>query len=322
MRQLTAAIGRLPEAMALVRRHGRPPAVLYFGESPGDDLLATAVLAQWRRVNGTRPWYMTRHPDLFVNNPDVGLTLDYGPELAGALSALGVPRRRLKYHDYDRDDDRSLAPADHIINLMNRSAGLPPADDPAPTLVLTPEEIAPYRARPPYLAVQSSVMSAAMPIRNKEWGADRMQLVVEDLRHRMEIVQVGATSDPALQHVTDLRGRTTIREAAAILSGASAFVGMVGFLMHLARAVGTPSVIVYGGREHPSQSGYPGNLNLFTVMGCAPCWLWNRCPYDRECLQRIRPEDVVAGVDAVLARILHHDDLGHDTGQDSHGSSG
>lgn len=277
---------------------------MYFGESPGDDLLATAVLAQWHRVRGMRPWYLTRHPDLFEGNPDVALTLDYTPALAGALTVLGVPRVRLKYHDYNPADDRSLAPAEHMINLMCASAGLPPTDDPSPRIYLTADEKAPYAALPPYVAFQSSVMSARMPIGNKEWFVDRMQEVVDRLRGRIGLVQVGVAADPLLRGLTDRRGLSK-RENAAILAGAAVFVGLASFQMHLARAVGTPSVIVYGGREHPTQSGYPANENLFTAIECSPCWLWNRCPYDRECMQRITSADVVAAVEATLRRQGH-----------------
>lgn len=298
--QILGALPLLPRAASLIARHGRPEAVLYFGESPGDDLLATAVLRQWRQVRGTRVWYLTRHPDLFSGNPDVALTQDYSPPLAGALSALGVRRIRLQYHHYDPAQDRSIASADHIVNLMCRSAGLPPLDDPSPVLHLTDEERARARRPRAYIAVQSSVLSATMPIRNKDWFPDRMQDVVRRLRGH-DVVQLGTASDPPLEGAVDLRGRTTLREAAAVLAGARAFVGMVGFLMHAARAVGTPSVIVYGGREHPTQSGYPSNRNLYTELPCSPCWLWNTCPYDRECLQRIGADDVALAVEELLA---------------------
>jgi hypothetical protein len=320
--QLARALTLIPRAAALVARHGRPPAVLYFGGSPGDDLLATAVLLQWRQARGSRAWYLTRHPALFDGNPDVGLTLDYSPPLAGALSLLGTRRIRLKYHDYDPRDDRSRAPAGHIINLMCASAGLPPLEDPAPVLTLSPLEIAAHDLPAPYVAVQSSVRSAAMPIANKEWPPERMQEVVTRLHGRIAVVQLGSATDPPLEGARDLRGKTTLRQAAAILSMASAFIGMVGFLMHAARAVGTPSVIVFGGREHPTQSGYPGNENLFTAMECSPCWLWNRCPFDRECLARITPAQVVEAVDRVLARIVHYSHFGHDAGEDPHRTSG
>jgi glycosyl transferase family 9 (putative heptosyltransferase) len=311
LRLAAAALRELPRAAALIARHGRPSAVLYFGESPGDDLLASAVLRQWRQVRGTPVWYLTRHPNLFAGNPDVALTAGYSPALAGALSAFGVKRIRLAYHHYDAAQDRSIASGDHIINLMCRSAGLPPLDDPRPLIHLTEDERARARRDRPYVVVQSSVLSAKMPIRNKEWFPDRMQAVVRAL-DGVEVLQLGSTSDPALEGVVDLRGRTSVREAAAILAGARAFVGMVGFLMHLARAVSTPSVVVFGGREHPSQSGYAVNRNLFTELPCSPCWLWNTCPYDRTCLDRIGADDVIREVLSVIGRgpaeAGHYDD--------------
>lgn len=292
LRQVARAGALLPRAAGLLRRHGRPPAVLYFGEAPGDDLLATAVIRQWRQVRGSRPWYLTRHPTLFERNPDVGVVLEYSPELAGALSVFGIPRRRLTYHDYDPATDRSLAPPGvHIINLMCDAAGLPRIVDPAPVIVLSPDEV--ERVARPRVLVQSSVMGAAMPIRTKEWPVDRMQAVVDALRHDAEIVQLGTAGDPPLANVLDYRGRTSIREAARLLAGGTVFIGLVGFLMHLARAVSTPSVVVFGGREHPSQSGYAANRNLFTELPCSPCWFWNHCPYEHECMQRITPGDVI-----------------------------
>jgi hypothetical protein len=303
LRQFARAALLVPRAADLVRRHGRPPAVLYFGEAPGDDLMATAVIAQWRKVHGTRPWYLTRHPGLFEHNPDVGLVLDYDPGLAGALSALGVPRVRLWYHTYDAVADRTVGtPRVHLINLMCESAGLPRVADPAPLFYFAEGE-RPPRAASPRVVVQSSVMAARFPNLNKEWLPGRMQQVVDALSADAEIVQVGAASDPPLAGVTDLRGRTSVRESAAVLAAAWGFAGLIGFPMHLARAVGTPSVIVFGGREHPTEDGYPGNRNLFTEMPCSPCWFVNHCPYDRECMRRITAEDVIREARALIRRV-------------------
>ena len=79
-------------------------------------------------------------------------------------------------------------------------------------------------------------------------------------QEKSSFIQIGSTADPPLQRVRDLRGATGIREAAAILYHARLYVGTVGFLMHLARAVECPSVIVFGGREAPWQSGYVCNI--------------------------------------------------------------
>jgi hypothetical protein len=302
LRQLARAAQLVPRAADLVRRRGRPPAVLYFGEAPGDDLMATAVLAQWRTVRGTRPWYLTRHPGLFDHNPDVGLVLEYEPDLAGALSMLGVPRVRLRYHTYDAAADRTVGtPGVHLINLMCESAELPRLVDPAPVFFFADGE-RPTRASAPRIVVHSSVMAARFPNLNKEWLPGRMQQVVDALALDAEIVQIGSAGDPPLAGATDLRGRTNVRESAGVLAGAWGFVGLIGFPMHLARAVGTPAVIVFGGREHPSEDGYPGNRNLFTDMHCSPCWYVNHCPYDRECMRRITADDVITAARELIRR--------------------
>lgn len=322
VRQALGAAALLPQAASLLLRRGRPGAVLYFGVAPGDDVLATAVVRQWRRVRGTKPAYLTNHPGLFENNPDVAWTAPYSPELAGALSMLGIPRRRLKYHDYDAAADRSVGPPGHFIELMCRSAGLPPMEDPIPRVFLTAEELESPGGERPRVALQSSALSAKFSIGNKDWYPERMQEVVDRLRDRAEVVQLGLASDPALKGVTDLRGKTSVRDAAIVLARSSVFVGMATFLMHLARAVDTPSVIVYGGREDPAVSGYDINRNITTAMECSHCWLWNRCPLDRECMKRISAADVAAAVDGAMARIVHREIPGHDAGANPYRPSG
>jgi hypothetical protein len=59
---------------------------------------------------------------------------------------------------------------------------------------------------------------------------------------------------------------------------------------------------VFGGREHPRQSGYTINRNLFTELPCSPCWYWNHCPHGHECMHRISPRDVVDAARLFLER--------------------
>ena len=110
----------------------------------------------------------------------------------------------------------------------------------------------------------------------------------------------GEHADRRLSGLHDLRGATTVRETAAILQNSRLYIGAVGFLMHLARAVDCPSVVVFGGREAPWQSGYICNVNLFSAVECAPCWRWNTCDLDRLCMRAIEPDDVIQGVERLL----------------------
>ena len=95
--------------------------------------------------------------------------------------------------------------------------------------------------------------------------------------HSHRVVQIGHTNDEAIPCHIDLRGRTTLRQLAAVLAHSRLFVGLIGMPMHLARAVECPSVILYGGRERPEQSGYSCNFNIFSDIECAPSWRDNRC---------------------------------------------
>jgi ADP-heptose:LPS heptosyltransferase len=113
--------------------------------------------------------------------------------------------------------------------------------------------------------------------------------------------------------VHDLRGKTSLRESAAVLANSVLLLGQVGFLMHLARAVDRPAVIIYGGREKPWQSGYSCNTNLATEPYCSPCWRWNAChnPVERVCMRHVEVDDVVRAVRERAARA--DEPLGEDT---------
>jgi hypothetical protein len=130
---------------------------------------------------------------------------------------------------------------------------------------------------------------------NKVWFHGRFEEVVGRIRRRWpaaKVIQLGSARDLPLLGADDLRGKTTIRESAILLRQSACFIGTVGFLMHLTRAVDCRSVIVYGGREHAWQDGYPCNENLETRMDCAPCWLDQHCDYHRACMEAITASDV------------------------------
>jgi ADP-heptose:LPS heptosyltransferase len=106
---------------------------------------------------------------------------------------------------------------------------------------------------------------------NREYYTDRFQEVIDRLAP-IPFVQLGLPRDPLLDGCIDLRG-LTLRECAAVLKWASLLVGQEGGLMHLAAAVRTPSVIVYGGFTDPSMTGYDDTVALVNKPPCAPAAL-------------------------------------------------
>ena len=251
------------------------------------------------------------HAELFAGNPDADYVRPLWRRYSPYRSTAAISRRfariwggqaaQIEYAPF-LGDDRRRPPPRHIVAEMCARAGITGPVSIRPYLRLSEAEKAESSWARGRVVIQSSGLAARHPMQNKQWYAERFQGVVDALKDEVDFVQLGSNSDPALRHVRDLRGRTQIRQVAAILHHARLYVGTVGFLMHVARAVECPSVIIFGGRESPTQSGYVCNSNLYSAVACAPCWRSNTCDFDRKCMQAISVEDVVLAIREMLVR--------------------
>lgn len=300
--RLVAAADALPEALATRRRHGAPPLAVGFFGGIGDELLLTAVVHELRRRGRHGTWILSEYPELWANNAAGDLVLPWDQRHAAWAEAFGWNLILPHYSYYDSAHDADVPPAHHIIRVMCEHVGILGLIARRPRVVLTAAEQARGARVPHQVAIQSAGLSARFAAKTKQWFPERYQAVVDAMRADVNFVQVGSRDDPPLEGALDLRGRTTLRETAAVLAESLAFVGQIGMLMHLARAVDCRSVIVYGGREHPSQSGYSCNENLYVPVPCSPCWKVNTCPYDLACLREVTAADVVAALRRQLAR--------------------
>ena len=294
-----------------VTRTPRPKTLLYFGYAPGDDLLCTAVLRELRKRGRDRLLIISDHQELFMDNPDPAHVRPLWARYSRDGSTVSVCRRftriwggefiRLEYAPI-AGIDRRIPPSRHIIAGMCARAGVSGLISIRPYLRLNEDEKSAAAWARDRIVIQSSGINTRHPMRNKQWYAERFQAVIDVLNEELEFIQIGSAADPPLRGVRDLRGATKIREAAAILYHARLYVGTVGFLMHLARAVECPSVIIFGGREAPWQSGYSCNCNLYSEVPCAPCWRSNTCEFDHRCMNDISVDDVVSSIRQMLSR--------------------
>lgn len=280
--------------------HPHPRYLLQYEGGIGDSLLCSAVFRELRSRGGRGLWMATRHGELFRHNPDVDRVLEPAGRVDQYVRLMGGQLVDPQYARYDAQSDRHLYQEGHQIAVMCGAAGITGQVALRPYLHLSAAERAAGRLAEGQIVIHSSGAAARYAIRNKEWFPDRFASVSAALSRRFPVLQVGSASDPLLPGVQDLRGKTTLRETAAILSQARVFVGLEGFLMHLARAVECRSVIIYGGHANPSQLGYSANYNLFTALPCAPCGQRSACVRDHECMRAISPEAVLAGVERQL----------------------
>jgi hypothetical protein len=281
---------------------GVPAYVLLFGESLGDNLLLTVLAREVYNRTNKKVWIRCNHPDLFAYNPHISLAMPFNTLLSTYLMELfGIKTVVLKYSDYNPLSDQDTIPEKHIVLKMADQLNLNGPITIKPDLILTSAEIEKGRYFNKQIAINISNNSAKVPVKNKEWLNERYQDVVNKFNNEYNFIQLGSVSDHLLNDVTDLRGKTSIRESAAILKNAALLISYAGFTMHLARAVDCRAVIIYGGREMPEQTGYRCFSNLYSHVHCSPCWLLNKCEYNRMCLSTITSESAIEAVTKELS---------------------
>ena len=144
-------------------------------------------------------------------------------------------------------------------------------------------------------------------------AAARVRFGLERLRPDAGRVQLlgSAAERPLLDQVTSgvagasaLAGDLSLPAAAALIGKCRVLVGNDTGLLHMARAVGTPVVGIYGSTT-PLWSGPAPRegVALYKGLSCSPCFQ-RECPL-REgrlaCLETIEVEEVTQAVDRLLA---------------------
>ena len=148
---------------------------------------------------------------------------------------------------------------------------------------------------------------------SKGWFAAQVSSCASRIHERygLDIVLLGSSSDAALAReaelscafgITNLVGHTSLKEAVGIIARARLAVGPDTGLMHIAVAVGTPVVSLWGATS-PARSG-PYGFEELVIRGkadCSPCYR-KRCPIGRICMQSIDVEAIMAKVKLALFR--------------------
>jgi hypothetical protein len=244
---------------------------------------------------------LSHYPKIFQNNPYGLQVVPDDWKTIKLLEKINRPSTLLYYGTWIGDNDRIGPPQKHIIAEILQKCDITGDVCLKPYWYgdITPSEIVPEKE---YICIQSTNTYSSTPMLNKQWDEDSMIDVINFLKDGYELVQLGTLEEPRLPNTIDQRN-ICISDTAKLLAHAKFFIGQVGFLMHLARAVDTRSVIIYGGREKAWQSGYPCNENIESHPECSPCWQMNRCDFNRKCMDKIEAQDVLSAVNRLEKRI-------------------
>jgi len=150
--------------------------------------------------------------------------------------------------------------------------------------------------------------------RVKNWDPQRFGVLTEKLieRYNLPVVFTGVKDDFEVievirsrvkQKTHNVAGQTTLGELAALLKRLRLFITIDSGPMHLAAALKTPQVVLFGAGE--INKWYPwGNKEInrivYKEVGCQPCSLLE-CE-TMKCMQSIFVEDVLEGVASLWLR--------------------
>ena len=101
-----------------------------------------------------------------------------------------------------------------------------------------------------------------------------------------------AVNSPACQ---DLAGKTSLQEVLGLLAQATQVVSNDSGLMHVAAAVGTPVIALYGSSDPTYTPPLSDKVQiLYLGLVCSPCFK-RECPLQHlDCLQKILPKHVIS----------------------------
>jgi heptosyltransferase-2 len=137
--------------------------------------------------------------------------------------------------------------------------------------------------------------------RAKRWHAESYARLNDHLQTdlNLNVVLVGAKDEAEVsgevfakseKKPIILTGKTNLAEAVAILSEIDLLVSNDMGLAHIAPAVGTKTIVIFGPtNEKTTQPA--GSEIIRRDVECAPCMLRD-CPIDHRCMTRISPEEV------------------------------
>jgi heptosyltransferase-2 len=137
----------------------------------------------------------------------------------------------------------------------------------------------------------------------KRWLPERFAGVVERLAeaHRARVVVLGGSEERDLarevaHHLTRppflLAGRTSLAELMGVLQSLSVLVANDSGPMHVAAALGVPTVAVFGpSDERETAPAGPSTRTVRQRVDCSPC-LFKECPIDHRCMTRVEESAV------------------------------
>ncbi|MCK5000420.1 MAG: glycosyltransferase family 9 protein [Anaerohalosphaera sp.] len=305
--------------------------LIHYKGALGDTICLTACLAEFKLRNPDSSIVVhTSYPDVFVNNPYVDdiIRESRWTTVNGRFGSLRkVPvvyeclknSKKLLLHRKNMADQVYDIKTEfmyenraryHLTDTIALQLGL--TEKPrTPQIYLTDEERVQIDGQFDLPEGPLVAISVHVGWESRQWPVDRFRNVARYLNDKgYQVLQMGGSQHGAIEGMGyDLVGKTNVRQAARILELCELLVGIDNGLYHLAAAVGTPAVVMFGPvcaslRMHPVKAE-----GLEPVSQCKGCshridlgeYPNRRCPIGTtECMNSISVDDVIQSSERLL----------------------
>jgi ADP-heptose:LPS heptosyltransferase len=287
---------------------------------------------------------------------DIFMNLEIYSQLGSLLAVLSCARNRIGYYQHTGDIGahgiythmvyfNKNAPIAQIYLQAARCLGItqlhqclmPPRIDSSDqkALMRKLESLGSTFDRFNYMIVNPNASDLC---KERRWPVERYAFLINrfhKLHPDMKIYLIGGREcesvgsevvkslSPLAGRFFNFTGQLSLPELTALISGARIFVTNDSGPMHLAFALGTPTVALFGPVTPKHYGGTDGNsqILLFHHVYCSPCvhhFLEAPCRGDNQCMKLISVDDVSAAIEVLLTgKTTHarHDDFKYSSGK-------
>ena len=193
--------------------------------------------------------------------------------------------------------------------------GVPVSDRPPTQLAVTDEAattIAQRLVNAGFNQTPFAVIHPAAAFATKQWAAGNFARIADELaRHDLPVVVITTQNEAgiveAIKHSAAAKilamTNLSLPEITALLSRARLFVGNDSGIAHMAAAVETPVVVIFGSSNRAHWSPWAQNAAevVYEELECQPCHGYFCEKFDEpECIKRVPVERVTAAIERVL----------------------
>ena len=285
--------------------------VYVFPQGIGDGVMATAVAAAYYAKYEKKLCLAHKQVALFENNPHVECFPEYAVQNLNEQTIHQAEERGIQlvavsylhFEEESKDARPSVRgePSQNMLSCMAERVGLSGDFLALPRIYLTEEEKSFGRE-----FGEDFIAIAVQGIEKyKSWDVHKMEAVIHAFPNK-RFIQLGAPGDAPIKGAEYLCGKMTLRQVASVLSKSRCYIGPQGALIHLARAVDCPAIILAPSAEPFPQMAYPEYKTLSPEPLCPYCTAGRMSFFNCEC-----PEKCMEGISAERVTEALKQELSH-----------